>query len=32
MRNIVFGTIGLLWGAGIIIMFFARGAPAGGGA
>ncbi len=31
MRNKIDGTIGILWGSGIIVSFFARGAPIGGG-
>ncbi len=31
MRNKIFGMIGILWGGAILISFFARGMPVGGG-
>jgi hypothetical protein len=32
MRNKIFGTIGILWGGGMLVSFFLRGAPLGNGA
>ncbi len=31
MRNKIFGVIGILWGGSVLISFFARGMPMGGG-